>query len=156
MRSLGSFQFHRLENWGAERLRNFPNITSSRSTEFKARPAKLQTAWNHMVNPDNCFQEELLAWAAGSSVCPWRERRLPLHTDDHRAWRAFWLQSFPRAGRIHTSLYPASAVFSPNGISLTHFMPIVWSQVGIVHKSAVLLEKWITLSFTSEYRSQAK
>lgn len=35
-----------------------------------------------MVNPDNCFQEERLAGAAGSSVRPWWEHRLPLHTDE--------------------------------------------------------------------------
>lgn len=39
-------------------------------------------------------------------------------------------------------------------ISFTHSLPFLWSQINTLHKSIRLSEKCVTLSFTSEYRSQ--
>lgn len=90
-----------------------------------------------MVNPDNCFQKELLAQTPGSSVRSCREHRLPLNIDEHSTQRASQLQHFPRAERSQARFKP-HLHFSPISIFLTPIISFLWSQVNILLKSVLL------------------
>lgn len=105
-----------------------------------------------MVNPDNCFQKELLAWAPSSLVCLCGEDRPSLHKDEASTQRAFQLQSVSKVG----SSMPAELLapsYSSINMLLTHIISFIESQVNVLHRQTLLWEKCETIFFTSKYRS---